>query len=138
MDAVIPTPGLSELRRELEEILALVSRDVRDNFAAGYQKSPSTLRQIEPDVAQSSMEQLEPPDLREVTQNDELFDDALVVITEFGQASPAILQMWLSIDYARAALILGRFEAQGLVSAKGRVRHKAYELRRTKCMEFRL
>ena len=58
-----------------------------------------------------------------------LYDDALVVITEFGHASAAILQMWLSIDYRRATKILNQFQADGLISAKGRVRHKAFVLR---------
>ena len=49
-----------------------------------------------------------------------------MVLTEFGQASPAILQMWLSIDYSRAMTILNRFQAEGLISSKGKVRHKAF------------
>jgi len=54
-----------------------------------------------------------------------------VVLTEFGQASPAVLQMWLSIDYSRALTILNRFQVDGLISSKGKVRHKAYSLRRS-------
>jgi S-DNA-T family DNA segregation ATPase FtsK/SpoIIIE len=72
--------------------------------------------------------------LSEVGQRDErddLYDDALVVLTEFGQASPAVLQMWLSIDYSRALTILNRFQADGLISSKGKVRHKAYSQRRS-------
>jgi len=67
--------------------------------------------------------------------SDELFDEALIVVTEFGNATPSILQMWLSIDYHRARRILKDFEAQGLVSSKGRVRHKAFELRRARSLE---
>jgi len=114
MDASSATPGLSELRRELEEILALVNSDAQTRTRTAY-------------VSLDPIEVDSPPAI----ENDELFDDALVVVTEFGQATAAILQMWLSIDYARATRILTRFEAQGLVSAKGRVRHKAYEMRRT-------
>lgn len=74
------------------------------------------------------------PVLSEVGQpneRDDLYDDALVVLTEFGQASPAVLQMWLSIDYGRATTILNRFQADGLISSKGKVRHKAFSLRRS-------
>ena len=58
-------------------------------------------------------------------ETDELLNDALVVITEFGQASPAILQMWLSIDYNRATQILTKLEADGLISSKGRIHRKS-------------
>lgn len=124
------TPCLSDLRRELEEILALVAADVRDDTDTVVHKSlpaPETIESV-------SIEAREP---------DNLFDDALVVVTEFGKATAAVLQMWLSIDHARAMRILSDFEAQGLVSSKGRVRHKAYELRRSRNlesgrMEFRL
>jgi DNA segregation ATPase FtsK/SpoIIIE-like protein len=67
--------------------------------------------------------------------SDELFDEALIVVTEFGEATPSILQMWLSIDYHRATRILKDFEAQRLVNSKGRVRHKAFELRRARTLE---
>jgi S-DNA-T family DNA segregation ATPase FtsK/SpoIIIE len=62
----------------------------------------------------------------------ELLNDALVVITEFGEATPEILQMWLSIDFNQATRILTRLEAEGLISPKGKVRHKAFELLRSK------
>jgi S-DNA-T family DNA segregation ATPase FtsK/SpoIIIE len=62
----------------------------------------------------------------------ELLNNALVVITEFGEATPEILQMWLSIDFNRATRILTRLEADGLISSKGKVRHKAFELLRSK------
>jgi DNA segregation ATPase FtsK/SpoIIIE-like protein len=137
MDASSLTLGLSELRRQLEEILALVSRDARDDAAAEPEKSSPAPSMLEPGHIQNPPGAFEshenPVESRENQANrpDELFDDALVVVTEFGQATPAILQMWLTIDYARAARILEQLEASGLVSAKGRVRHKAYELLRS-------
>jgi DNA segregation ATPase FtsK/SpoIIIE-like protein len=96
-----------QLRRELEEIVALLSRDM------GPPAGP------------------EPA----IPEPDPLLDDALAVVTEFGKATPAILQMWLGIDNARAVRVLGEFETRGLISPKGRVRHKAYELRRSRCKE---
>ena len=125
MDASALTPCLSELRRGLEEILALTTRDGRESTDIGIHKSLSASTTIE----SASVEINLPAD------SDELFDEALIVVTEFGNATPSILQMWLSIDYHRATRILKDFEAQGLVSSKGRVRHKAFELRRARILE---
>ena len=119
------TPCLSELRRGLEEILALVARNARESTGIGIHKSLPASTTIE----SASIEKNLPAD------SDELFDEALIVVTEFGSATPSILQMWLSIDYHRAARIVRDFEAQGLVSSKGRVRHKAFELRRSRSLE---
>ena len=123
MDASALTPCLSELRRGLEEILALATRDGRECTDIGVHKALSastTIESVEKDLAADS---------------DELFDEALIVVTEFGNATPSILQMWLSIDYCRATRILSDFEARGLVSSKGRVRHIAFELRRARGLE---
>lgn len=151
MHPLKPEFDLSKLRRQLEEILAMVKAD---HNGAAFNRSADELSvhdddaiAPEPEVA-LAYERLilaahelprEPetacePGLSESgprDQRDDLYDDALVVVTEFGQASPAILQMWLSIDYSRAITILNRFQADGLVSSKGRVRHKAYSLRRS-------
>ena len=125
MDASALTPCLSELRRALEEILALTTRDGRESTDIGVHKSLPASTTIE----SASIEKTLPAD------SDELFDEALIVVTEFGNATPSILQMWLSIDYHRAMGILSDFEARGLVSSKGRVRHKAFELRRARGLE---
>ena len=125
MDASALTPCLSELRRALEEILALSTRDGRESTDIGVHKSLPASTTIE----SASIEKTLPSD------SDELFDEALIVVTEFGNATPSILQMWLSIDYHRATRILKDFEAQGLLSSKGRVRHKAFELRRSRSLE---
>jgi len=125
MDASALTPCLSELRRALEEILALSIRDGRECTGIGVHKSLPASTTIESPSVETNL----PAD------SDELFDEALIVVTEFGNATPSILQMWLSIDYHRARRILKDFEAQGLVSSKGRVRHKAFELRRARSLE---
>lgn len=125
MDASALTPCLSELRRALEEILALSTRDGRESTDIGVHKSSPA----SPTIETLSVEINLPAD------SDELFDEALIVVTEFGNATPSILQMWLSIDCHRATRILKDFEAQGLVSSKGRVRHKAFELRRARSIE---
>ena len=125
MDTSALTPCLSELRRALEEILALSTRDGRESTGIGIHKSLQAETTIESASIETNLS----------ADSDELFDEALIVVTEFGSATPSILQMWLSIDYHRATRILKDFEAQGLVSSKGRVRHKAFELRRARSLE---
>ena len=110
---------LLELRRELEEILAMVTTDstVTPTKRHDCEQSPDETRDVERGISQTSgVHQFE---------TDRLLDDAIVVITEFGQASPAILQMWLSIDYNRATQILTKLEADGLITSKGRIHHKS-------------
>jgi DNA segregation ATPase FtsK/SpoIIIE-like protein len=130
MHPLNPNFVLPELRRQLEEILVLVSDHNGSALPAGENSAGVAEPYVECSESESACETL----LVEYDQpndRDDLYDDALVVVTEFGHASPAILQMWLSIDYGRAIRILNRFQADGLVSSKGRIRHKAYSLRRS-------
>jgi len=140
-----PEFDLLELRRQLEEILAMVKADhtgAAFNRSAdeeiGLSVDANNATAAEPDIALAhnlpEPDTVFAPALSKVGQRDErddLYDDGLVVLTEFGQASPAVLQMWLSIDYSRALTILNRFQVDGLISSKGKVRHKAYSLRRS-------
>jgi DNA segregation ATPase FtsK/SpoIIIE-like protein len=128
MNAAHPPPNLAELRRQLEEILAIVSGDAHTYLGSGAQLTSANRALSEPHKTYRTA-------LTLTIQSDELFDKALAVITEFGQTSPAILQMWLGIDYRRAVEVLKQFESQGLISSKGRVRHKAYDLRRSRDLE---
>ena len=114
-----------KLRRELEDILSIIKTDHRDGIVIGPDDTPAI--QYESETASQS--QL--ADDSQPEETDALFNDALLVLTEFGQASPAILQMWLSIDYARSVTMINRFQKEGLISSKGRVRHKAFSLRRS-------
>jgi DNA segregation ATPase FtsK/SpoIIIE-like protein len=140
-----PEFDLTKLRRQLEEILAMVKAD-HNSAAFNRSADVETVSSVhendaaaaKPDIAladhHSEPERVFAPVLGEAGQRDEqddLYDDALVVLTEFGQASPAVLQMWLSIDYSRALTIVSRFQADGLISSKGKVQHKAYSLRRS-------
>jgi DNA segregation ATPase FtsK/SpoIIIE-like protein len=146
MHPLKPEFDLPKLRRQLEEILAMVKADHNgsafnrsvDEEAVLSVQHENDVTAAEPDIALADHHP-EPetacePVLSEIVQRDErddLYDDALVVLTEFGHASPAVLQMWLSIDYSRAITILSRFQADGLISSKGKVRHKAFSLRRS-------
>ena len=124
---------LSELRRELKEILSIIEASPSAAARATHQQGEASRPTLHEEVPKTT--QAANPCI--AAFSDKLGDDALVVMTEFGQASPAILQMWLSIDYGSAMRILREFEAQGLVSSRGKVRHKAYVLRRSKGIEFR-
>ena len=142
MHTIKPEFDLPKLRRQLEEILAMVKADsavfnrsaddgtklsVQENDASAEPDNALANDHHEPETACEPLSSA----VGQQDKLDDLYDDALVVVTEFGQASPAILQMWLSIDYSRALTILNRFQADGLISSKGKVRHKAYSLRRS-------
>ena len=123
---------LPKLRHQLEELLAMVTTglNVEGGNRSGHVRNVETVpinNELSAFVSATSTESNETKE--KGNDRELLYDDALVVITEFGQASAAILQMWLSIDYRRATKILNQFQADGLISAKGRVRHKAFALR---------
>lgn len=50
-------------------------------------------------------------------ESDELYDQAVAVVTETGQASISMVQRRLRIGYNRAARMIERMEAEGIVSA---------------------
>jgi len=121
---------LPELRRQLEELLAMVATDLKiDRGSPSKQAHFVVTEEVDDNSHLIRSNCPQPNGSGDETDRDSLSDNALVVITEFGQASAAILQMWLSIDYGRAIKILNQFQADGLISAKGRVRHKAFVLR---------
>ena len=67
-------------------------------------------------------------------EQDELFDEALAIVTDMGRASTSVLQRRLSIGYGRAAKILDSMERQGFIGpAEGskprKVLKSAYEFR---------
>ena len=130
-----------KLRRDLEDILTIINAGHKD---AQFNQSPNeqailSILNNEAMITEAvgDNRHSEPAHRHELTRNnesdasDDLYDNAIVVLTEFGQASPAILQMWLSIDYGSAMTIMSRFQTEGLISSKGRVKHKAFSIRRS-------
>jgi hypothetical protein len=54
--------------------------------------------------------------IQEATQAlDPLYDDAVLIVVEFGKASTALLQKRLRIGYGRAAGLIDRMEANGII-----------------------
>jgi DNA segregation ATPase FtsK/SpoIIIE, S-DNA-T family len=74
-------------------------------------------KQAEPDyneeVTLSEQESLEADGFE--GEQDELFDEALAIVTDMGRASTSVLQRRLSIGYGRAAKILDSMERQGFI-----------------------
>lgn len=74
-------------------------------------------KQAEPDyneeVTLSEQETLEAEGFE--GEQDELFDEALAIVTDMGRASTSVLQRRLSIGYGRAAKILDSMERQGFI-----------------------
>jgi DNA segregation ATPase FtsK/SpoIIIE-like protein len=138
-----PQFDLPKLRRQLEEILALVTEDNGVFVQSTDEETAPSVHESDTNVAGAGDASVDKRSESEIdcesllledgqpAKPDDLYNDALVVVTEFGQASAAILQMWLSIDYSRASTILNRFQAEGLISSTGRVRHKAFSLLRS-------
>jgi S-DNA-T family DNA segregation ATPase FtsK/SpoIIIE len=67
-------------------------------------------------------------------EQDELFDEALAIVTDMSRASTSVLQRRLSIGYGRAAKILDSMERQGFIgpgegSKPRKVLQAAYEFR---------
>jgi DNA segregation ATPase FtsK/SpoIIIE, S-DNA-T family len=99
-------------------------------------------------IAEHTRQQAEPQYNEEVTlseqetqggdgfegEQDELFDEALLIVTDMGRASTSVLQRRLSIGYGRAAKILDTMERRGLIGpAEGskprKVLQAAFEFR---------
>jgi S-DNA-T family DNA segregation ATPase FtsK/SpoIIIE len=95
-----------------------------------------TRNQAKPDynelVTMSEQEADGAEDLSE--EHDDLYDEALAIVTDMGRASTSVLQRRLSIGYGRAAKILDIMEREGLIGpAEGarprKVLPPAYEFR---------
>ncbi|HYP25826.1 MAG TPA: DNA translocase FtsK [Blastocatellia bacterium] len=95
-----------------------------------------TRKQAEPDYnEQVTLSEQESEDSEGfVGEHDEMYDDALAIITDMGRASTSVLQRRLSIGYGRAAKILDMMEREGFIGpAEGakprKVLQPAYEFR---------
>ncbi|HET8676778.1 MAG TPA: DNA translocase FtsK, partial [Blastocatellia bacterium] len=95
-----------------------------------------TRKQAEPDynneVTMSEQEAEETDGF--VGERDELYEEALQIVTDMGRASTSVLQRRLSIGYGRAAKILDMMEREGFIGpAEGakprKILRAAYDFR---------
>jgi S-DNA-T family DNA segregation ATPase FtsK/SpoIIIE len=107
-DMLLMLPGTSKLARihgpyvsdkEIERIVEFVKKQARP----AYDESISEYQSEAADGGK--------PD----DDYDEKYDEAVDLVTELGQASISLVQRYLKIGYNRAARIIERMEAQGIV-----------------------
>jgi S-DNA-T family DNA segregation ATPase FtsK/SpoIIIE len=66
-------------------------------------------------IEQVTQEPEEAPDM-EVSSGDDLYDQAVAIVTRDGRASTSYVQRRLSIGYNRAARLIEQMEEQGVIS----------------------
>ena len=106
-DMLFVPPGISRLVRihgayvsdtEIERIVDFVKKQ-------GQPAYDESITEFEPDSAE------EKPD----EDFDEKYDQAVELVTDLGQASISLVQRYMKIGYNRAARIIERMEAEGIV-----------------------
>lgn len=107
-DMLFMSPGTSKLARihgpyvsdmEIERIVEFVKKQARPAY-------DESISEYQSDAAESGK-----PD----EDYDEKYDEAVALVTELGQASISLVQRYLKIGYNRAARIIERMEAEGVV-----------------------
>jgi S-DNA-T family DNA segregation ATPase FtsK/SpoIIIE len=114
-DMLFLPPGTSRLQRvhapfvTEQEIAAVVDfwkRQGQASYVEGFLESPKDDKGRDLD--------LDPEDSQ---ANDEMFEDAVRLVLEFGKASTSLLQRRLRIGYGRAAHLIDMMERDGIVGA---------------------
>jgi DNA segregation ATPase FtsK/SpoIIIE, S-DNA-T family len=112
-DMLFLPPGTSRLQRvhapfvtekEIEAVVDFWKKQGQANYVDGFLESPKDDKGRELD--------LEPEDGQ---ANDEMFEDAVRLVLEFGKASTSLLQRRLRIGYGRAAHLIDMMERDGIV-----------------------
>jgi len=106
-DMLFVPPGSSRLVRihgayvsdtEIERIVDFIKKQGRPTY-------DESIAEFEPDAAEEKPE----------TDSDEKYDQAVELVTDLGQASISLVQRYMKIGYNRAARIIERMEAEGVV-----------------------
>ena len=112
-DSLFLPPGTSRLQRvhapfvtekEIEAVTDFWKKQGSAEYAEGFLDAPKDDRGRDPDSAGSGDD-----------DNDELFQDAVRLVLEFGKASTSLLQRRLRIGYGRAAHLIDMMERDGIV-----------------------
>ena len=112
-DSLFLPPGTSRLQRvhapfvtekEIEAVTEFWKKQGSAEYADGFLDAPKDDRGRDLDSADSADD-----------DNDELFQDAVRLVLEFGKASTSLLQRRLRIGYGRAAHLIDMMERDGIV-----------------------
>ena len=112
-DMLFLPPGTSRLQRvhapfvtekEIAAVTNFWKQQGQAEYVQGFLEAPKDAsgREIDPDGAGDD-------------SNDELFQDAVRLVLEFGKASTSLLQRRLRIGYGRAAHLIDMMERDGIV-----------------------
>ena len=125
LEAGMECPNCWNIRRELhalrEKLIELKSLiDKREITSACSIKQPESSSEFQKRTGKAAKRVIPPqPNLpHALSPRDELFHDAVRIVTEFGNASPSVLQLWLSISYSRARDILKQLEDSGFIAQR--------------------
>lgn len=122
-DMLYIPPGTSKLTRihgayvsdkEIEKIVAFVRQQARPAY-------DESILQIDPSL---------PEDENKEADYDEKYDEAVELVTDLGHASVSLVQRYMKIGYNRAARIIERMEAEGVVGPSDGVKPRKVLARR--------
>jgi DNA segregation ATPase FtsK/SpoIIIE, S-DNA-T family len=106
-------PGTSRLQRvhapfvteqEIAAVTEFWKKQGDAQYAQGFLEAPKDAAGRDMDVSDDGE-----------NENDELFQDAVRLVLEFGKASTSLLQRRLRIGYGRAAHLIDMMEREGIV-----------------------
>jgi S-DNA-T family DNA segregation ATPase FtsK/SpoIIIE len=112
-DMLFLPPGTSRLQRvhapfvtekEIEAVTSFWKGQGEAEYAQGFLEAPKDAGDRESEISEAGED-----------DNDELFQDAVRLVLEFGKASTSLLQRRLRIGYGRAAHLIDLMERDGIV-----------------------
>ena len=112
-DMLFLPPGTSRLQRvhapfvtekEIEAVTNFWKNQGQAEYVQGFLEAPKDTAGREADLSEDGAD-----------ENDELFQDAVRLVLEFGKASTSLLQRRLRIGYGRAAHLIDLMERDGIV-----------------------